>query len=147
MTAMKPALTVRMTSSTEFAPPMMAMDERYTGHEYNQSETPTLTKRRTNAPAVCIGAINKLLAKICAIFAPVPVLPANARWSVPTSKCPSGAETQEPYTAILSALLSTLAFASAYSVGVASLETLRGSRARWEAMISWTKQRVPVWLW
>lgn len=60
-----------------------------------------------------MGATRRLLDRICAIFHRVPVFPTNALCSLPTSRCPSGADTNIPYAAIFSVLESILAFASA----------------------------------
>lgn len=70
--------------------------------------------------------------------------PANVRCRRPTRTCPSGAETQKPYRAILNARESTFIKASALLRLLADFLVWEGTPARWEARISWTKDRIPM---
>ena len=78
-----------------------------------------------------------MLARICRTFAFVPVWPAKAFCSLPTSACPRGAETKKPYNAILNGFESILAAARKRSYAGASFDTfLVGTPAMWFARIS-----------
>ena len=97
------------------------------------------------APVVCIGAMSKLLARSCASLALSPVFPANALCNRPTRKWPSGADTKNPYSAILKALESIRACARALARGDASLGMGADVRpATLDPMTSCRKENVPV---
>jgi hypothetical protein len=126
MTVIKPALMVCFISFTDLAPEMIAMQARYTAdHEFNQQQRGRIAPPRHDAPTVWIGATMRLLASTCASLRP-----ANVRCKRPTRTCPSGADTQKPYAAILNARESTFMTVRAWLRPLADFVVREGTPAR-----------------
>ena len=146
MTAKKPPLTVRTTSSTDLAPLMTAIEAKKAicslkWHTLRQHGT-RVTCGSHDEPVVWIGAISRLLASSCASLYLRPVLPAKAFWRRPTRKWPKGADTKKPYRAILNALVSMCARARALESAEASFGVGLGGRpAACDPMTSWRKAK------
>lgn len=140
MTAKKPALTVRLTSSTDLAPLITAMDARKAVQDVSRV---TCCGGQYDRPVVWMGAISKLLARSCPNLYLRPTLPANAFCRRPTRKWPSGADTKKPYSAILNALALICRRASAWESVEASFGVGFGGRpAAFDPMTSWRKENV-----
>lgn len=90
-----------------------------------------------------MGAMSRLLASTCANLYLRPTLPAKAFCREPTRKWPSGADTKKPYRAILNALASICARASALESVEASFGVGLGGRpAAFDPMTSWRNENV-----